>query len=327
MNTDGLSEPPPPLPRVLGQDRLLALLDACGGLDHVYIPRRATLGHPWLRVLTTEEWSKVTDAMGGERVFLPRYFTRAQKKVDVLTLAERGVTTRQISLEAKVGVGERYVRQMLKNDGYDPSQYSDSELDRVWDERQRANEQWLREKACFAESTGRRISEMHNARTSRWEPSTSSFGEGREIVSLAPPINSVSDAHADLGVDGFRTPDDAESIVNATRMHQDVLHAAGFPVSTTEAYAHVTAKWPDEPGFDAELQDRIYATRVQRYQNEMAKSGLSVGADEAAKFVAAVDNAAAKLRQTEAAYGRQIAPTYAYERALKEVQSDTPRQY
>jgi len=209
---------------------------------------------------------------------------------------------------------------MLRNEGYDPSQYSDSELDRAWDERQRANEQWLREKACFAESTGRRIQEVYNARTSQWEPTTSSFVEGRVEVVSSPALVIEGD-------DGFRTPDDAVSIVNATRMHQDVLHAAGFPVSTTEAYAHVTAKWPDEPGFDTELQDRIYDTRVQRYQNEMAKSGLHVGIDEAAKFVAAVESAAAKLRQTEAAYGRQIAPTYAYERALKEVQSDTPRQY
>ncbi|MCL2723168.1 MAG: hypothetical protein FWD69_01910 [Polyangiaceae bacterium] len=214
-------------------------------------------------------------------------------------------------------------RQILRNEGHDPSQYSDSELDREWDERQRAGEQWLRESACFAESTGRRIQEVYNTRTSQWEPTTSSFGEGRvEVVSSPAPI-----IKGDVGDDGFRTPDDAVSIVNATRMHQDVLHAAGFPVSTSEAYAHVTAKWPDEPGFDAELQDRIYATRVQRYQNEMAKSGLHIGADEAAKFVAAVESAAAKLRQTEAAYGRQIAPTYAYEHALKEVQSDTSRQY
>jgi hypothetical protein len=111
MNTDVLSEPPQRLAGLLGHDRFLALLDACGGLDHMYIPRRATSGHPWLRVLTTEEWLKVTNAMRGERVFLPRYFTRSQKKVDVLTLAERGLTTRQISLEAKVG--ERYVRRVL----------------------------------------------------------------------------------------------------------------------------------------------------------------------------------------------------------------------
>ncbi|MCL2779446.1 MAG: hypothetical protein FWD73_15750 [Polyangiaceae bacterium] len=111
MNTDVLSEPLQRLAWLIGQDRFADLCDACGGLDTVYIPKRLTMGHPWLRVLTIEEWAKVTTAMGGERIFLPRYFTRAQKKVDVLTLAERGLTTRQISLEVKVG--ERYVRRVL----------------------------------------------------------------------------------------------------------------------------------------------------------------------------------------------------------------------
>jgi hypothetical protein len=100
------------LAQLIGRERTLDLADACGGLDKVYIPREPSTSHMWAHVLTPDEWQKVVSAYGGERIDLPRGVFIHVRKLDIMALAEQGVSHRQIALKCRVT--ERHVRRVLE---------------------------------------------------------------------------------------------------------------------------------------------------------------------------------------------------------------------
>ena len=67
--------------------------------------------HPWERVLTRDEFQKLTEEFGGQRVDLPRG-TMLSRKLAIYDLADMKMTRREIA--RRVGVGERYVRKVLE---------------------------------------------------------------------------------------------------------------------------------------------------------------------------------------------------------------------
>lgn len=96
---------------LIGEEATLALARAEGGLDRVYIPQEPTPDHPWAAVLGPELWARVVSARAGERIDLPRGDHIRLKKVEILDLAEEGLTNREIA--RRVGTTERHVRRIL----------------------------------------------------------------------------------------------------------------------------------------------------------------------------------------------------------------------
>lgn len=96
---------------LIGEEATLALARAEGGLDRIYIPQEPKPDHPWAAVLGPELWARVVSARGGERVDLPRGEHIRLKKVEILELAEEGLSNREIA--RRVGTTERHVRRIL----------------------------------------------------------------------------------------------------------------------------------------------------------------------------------------------------------------------
>lgn len=99
------------LARLIGPALTRELAAKWGGLDDIYIPTRPTAAHRWCDVLDAESWAKVVSAFGGQWLDLPKGSRLgAPKKVMILELAAKGMSTREIAL--KVGCIERYVRRV-----------------------------------------------------------------------------------------------------------------------------------------------------------------------------------------------------------------------
>lgn len=101
------------LAELIGEELTLELAQAEGGLDQTYIPREPTEGHPWARVIGAEAFAKVVKVWGGEKVALPRGSFIRLRKVEILDLAEQGLSNREIARRANVT--ERHVRRVLGN--------------------------------------------------------------------------------------------------------------------------------------------------------------------------------------------------------------------
>lgn len=99
------------LAELVGDDEALALGEAEGGIDDLYIPEEGGTDHPWARTLSPEAWQRVVAAWGGQRISLPRGTFVRLKKVEIIDLKDEGLSNREIA--RRVGCGERYVRRIL----------------------------------------------------------------------------------------------------------------------------------------------------------------------------------------------------------------------
>jgi len=99
------------LAKLIGEKLTLQLAEREGGIDRVYIPKKATIDHPWAKILGTDAWHKVVATYGGERIDLPRGTRIKLKKVEILELAEQGISRREIA--RRVRTTERHVRRVL----------------------------------------------------------------------------------------------------------------------------------------------------------------------------------------------------------------------
>lgn len=97
---------------IVGADLALRLGEAEGGQEKVYVPKSPSTQHPWRRVLGDQAWARVVAEMGGERIDLPRGSFLNVRKLEILALAEEGLSHRAIARRARVG--ERYVRRVLE---------------------------------------------------------------------------------------------------------------------------------------------------------------------------------------------------------------------
>lgn len=103
------------LAAIVGPELALQLAAEHGGPTWTYVPspRSVTKPHPWRGVITDPEmWKKITAEFGGMRVHLPRGVHVRLKKVEIIELAEAGVSVPEIV--RRVRVNERYVRRVLK---------------------------------------------------------------------------------------------------------------------------------------------------------------------------------------------------------------------
>lgn len=98
---------------LIGKEKTIELASTYGGLDRIHIPRASySTSHMWRNVLADDEWRRVVDAMGGERVDLPRGVFLCVKKWLIIDLAQENLTHRQIAVRAQCT--ERYIRLVLQ---------------------------------------------------------------------------------------------------------------------------------------------------------------------------------------------------------------------
>lgn len=98
---------------VIGPELTLRLADRFGGVEHFYVPKSPTTGHPWAAVIGEPAWEQLCRAMGGQRINLPRgQFVQLKKRL-ILELAEtEGLSHRAIALRTRSTEG--YVRGVLR---------------------------------------------------------------------------------------------------------------------------------------------------------------------------------------------------------------------
>ena len=94
--------------RVVGEAATLRLVAHCGGLDRSWVPVHPRPDHPWAQVLGFEALRALSEAMGGERVYVPRGTFRNLKKAQIIDLMDQGLSARAVALE--LGCTERWVQ-------------------------------------------------------------------------------------------------------------------------------------------------------------------------------------------------------------------------
>lgn len=106
------------LAEVVGPAAAVKLAEAFGGEEDWYIPKTATVDHPFVGVIGLDRMEALSTAMGGTTIEIPRGVFRDLKKARIL---EATGTNREIA--RGVGATQRYVRR-IRNSISDDSQPS-----------------------------------------------------------------------------------------------------------------------------------------------------------------------------------------------------------
>jgi hypothetical protein len=104
------------LAEVIGPAAAVRLAEAFGGEEDWYIPKTATVDHPFVAVIGLDRMEALSAAMGGTTIEIPRGVFRDLKKARILQATG---TSREIA--RGVGATQRYVR-MVRNSLSDDSQ-------------------------------------------------------------------------------------------------------------------------------------------------------------------------------------------------------------
>lgn len=99
------------LAELIGPEATLKLADEQGGLDRIPIAKSVRPDHPWVAIVGLDAYTKIVEHFGGEKINLPRGKFLHLKKLQIIELAEMGLSGRQIALRTKTT--ERYVRTIL----------------------------------------------------------------------------------------------------------------------------------------------------------------------------------------------------------------------
>ncbi|WP_299378476.1 helix-turn-helix domain-containing protein [uncultured Kiloniella sp.] len=98
------------LAKIIGHKATLDLVEVAGGLDKPKIPAEVTPEHPWVKAVGIDKLQLLSEALGGQRIYIPRGSFINLKKLPILDLLEKGWKPKDIALE--IGVTVRYVYQL-----------------------------------------------------------------------------------------------------------------------------------------------------------------------------------------------------------------------
>lgn len=96
------------LAEVVGPAAAVRLAEAFGGTEDNYIPKKATVDHPFTVVIGLDRMEALCAVFGTQRIEIPRGTHRDMKKVAIHNASG---TRKQIALQ--VGCSQRYVRKVL----------------------------------------------------------------------------------------------------------------------------------------------------------------------------------------------------------------------
>jgi hypothetical protein len=100
------------LARILGPELTMRLADEHGGATYAYVSKDPQKPHRWRSVVVDDaQWASVVAELGGNRWHLPRGKHLNPKKVQIIELAEQGLTAAEIT--RRLHASERYVRRLL----------------------------------------------------------------------------------------------------------------------------------------------------------------------------------------------------------------------
>lgn len=102
------------LAEIIGPAAAVKLAESFGGEEDWYIPKTATIGHPFVSVIGLDRLEALSASMGGTTIEIPRGVFRDLKKARIL---EATGTNREIA--RGVGATQRYVRRIRNSIGDD----------------------------------------------------------------------------------------------------------------------------------------------------------------------------------------------------------------
>lgn len=100
------------LAEVIGPKPTLDFVSHFGGLDKLHVPVDPDITHPWAQAIGIDNLRLLSEALGGERISIPRGAFLSMKKIAIMDLAERNWSPKAIARE--VECTERYVQKVLQ---------------------------------------------------------------------------------------------------------------------------------------------------------------------------------------------------------------------